>query len=235
MKQITLLLITLIFLSCGNSEKQQSKKVQEKIVRAKKNSVELVKKNRLDSITKVKDSILEIEQMKAIGDIKFFMSEKETKEKISEFIKKSERTKYSNSDSKYPFIGNYEMHYNGLKGYYKNDKLYKLKITGNYIEWEKYETKVPKELGYIKQVIELKYGEPEFSKDIPQRYLINNNEIYLIYSWQVGVKSINVVIEDVGLYYKVNVLIYLPSVIKMINKQNQQIEKNITESDKNAF
>ena len=227
-----IVIFSILAFSCTNKTKITEAQKQEKIIA---DSIADVNSKKAQIAQEKRDSILDIEQMKVIGDIEFLMSETETKEKIKEFIKKSERTKYSNSDLKYPFIGNYEFSEFGMKGSYNNDKLYMLKITGSGVSWEKYENKIPKELAYIKQVIELKYGEPEINRDIPQRYLINEDENYLIYSWQVGVKSINIVIHDSGQFYKVNVIIYLPSVAKMINERNQQMEKNVSESDKDVF
>jgi len=218
--------------SCTNKTKITEAQKQEKIIA---DSIADVNSKKAQIAQQKRDSILDIEQMKAIGDIEFLMSEIETKEKIKEFIKSSQRTKYSSSDLKYPFIGNYEFSEFGMEGFYNNDRLYMLKITGSGVGWEKYENKIPKELAYIKQVVELKYGEPKITKEIPQRYLINEDENYLMYSWQVGVKSINIVIHDSGQFYRVNVIIYLPSVAKMINEQSQQMQKNMSESDKDVF
>jgi hypothetical protein len=222
---------SILAFSCTDKAKITEAQKQEKIA----DSIADVNYEKEKIAQQKRDSILDIEQMKAIGDIEFLMNETETKEKIKEFIKSSERTKYSNSDLKYPFIGNYEFSEFGMKGFYHNDKLYMLKITGSGVSWEKYESKIPKELAYIKQVIELKYGEPEINREIPQRYLINEDENYLMYSWQVGVKSINIVIHDSGQFYRVNVIIYLPSVAKMINEQSEQMQKNMSESDKDVF
>lgn len=225
-------IFTIMIFSCNQKTELNQAELNKKII-ADSIAEQKVQEERVAQ--KIKDSIFNAEQDKVIDNILFMISEKEAKEKITEFVEKSKRTKYSNSDDKYPFIGNYEFRDYGNNGFYYNDKLYMFKIKGKYISWEKYDSEVPKQLGYIKNVIELKYGEPTYSIDIPERYRIDNDKSYVIYSWSIGVKQIDIRLSDEGTYYRINVLIYLPTVVEMITNENEQREKIKSEKDKNVF
>ncbi|WP_394749573.1 hypothetical protein [Spongiimicrobium salis] len=232
--KIKLLFIVVIFsiVNCKESEKQ--------------NIDEVKALKRADSIAKVEylikeknrirlDSIERVEQDKVIGEVRFMMSEAVAKEKIAKFIEESSRQKFSNYDEKYPFIGNYEFSDFKVEGRYDDDKLYSLSLDGAFISWENFETKVPQQINYLKDVIQRKYGLPDDEKHIPKSFQMKEDSEYEICSWNVGKKKITITVEDSGTFYNVNLHIYLPAKIEALKKARLIREDKISEESKDVF
>lgn len=234
MKWNSILLLLSLFISFGSCgvKKQKIQEAKEKAIKDSIENVRIIEERREKEI---KDSIARIEQEKVIGDIVFGINEKEASKKISAFIKNSSRTKYSDSDLTYPFIGNYEFSPYGSRGYYYDDKLYMLVIQGQVISWDDYENEVPREVRYITDVIKLKYGEPSTRNSIPERYNLEKGDKFLLNSWTVGTKQIDVRLSDSETYYSVDLYIYQPKIVEKRNQENRNAEKATTEKDKNIF
>lgn len=184
---------------------------------------------------KMPDSIILTEQEKVIGDIKFGDSEKETKKNLEEFIKKSKRKEYSNSDFPDCFIGNYKFSEYGLYGLYYKSKLYLLHIYGNPIHYDEYESEIPRQIEFLKSVISEKYKEPHTSNTIPESFETKKGYSYEVYSWNIGTKRIEIRLKDRGVYYSVDTEIYQPNIVKILENAQLEEDKNMTNKDKNTF
>ncbi|MDP3352340.1 MAG: hypothetical protein Q8S44_01190, partial [Flavobacteriaceae bacterium] len=219
-------LVGILVLSCNqpsaknNQEKNIEKLKQDSIAEfnAKQTRIEKAKQ----------DSVVTIEQGKVIGDIVFFMPEKEVKSKIEIFRKKNKRPdKFLGKPYYDEYIGEYK-YIQMLDLYYKG-KLYELHIYGNSTIWENYDSDVPKQIKNITDVVKQKYGEPDFHNELEPRYSLNNGQSYLINRWEIGKKTIEVRVEDNGGFYNVNVSIFLPEIREKIKEEKLEKEKESTE------
>ena len=230
MKHIFYLIIIFIFsVGCDNKPKmtKEEQRVEDSLVKAL--NYQILNRDRIN------DSIAKAEQDKVIGEIEFGMSKKAGEKALNEFIEKSERKVFENSNYTKPFIGNYEFDKYGTYGFYENDELYMFKIKGVDIEYNKLETDVQYQLDYIREVIELKYGEPYLSYSFPKSYDIDDEKDYTCSIWKVGTKEIIIQIDEEGTDYSVDVLIYQPKVLEKISEKRRAEEFKQAEKAKNTF
>lgn len=228
MKKITLMIFMLLILSCkekvmNDVEIDRIDKIADSIVNSEKEK------------RKLPDSIIIIEQEKVIGNIKFGDSEKETKKNLEVFIKKSKRKEYSNSIFPDCFIGNYKFNGDGVYDLYYKSKIYKLHITGHPILYEDYKSEIPRQIEYIKAVISEKYKEPDITNSIPESFETEKGYTYEVHNWNIGSKKIEISINDKGDHYTVNIEIYQPNIVKILEKAQLEEDKNMTNKDKNTF
>lgn len=184
---------------------------------------------------KMPDSIVLTEQEKVIGNINFGDSEKETKKNLEDFIKKSKRKEYSNSPFLDCFIGNYKFSEYGIYGLYDKSKLYLLHIYGNPIHYDEYESEIPRQIEFLKSVISEKYKEPHTNNTIPEISATKKGYSYKIYSWNIGTKRIEILLKDRGVYYSVDIEIYQPNIVEILENAQLEENKNMTNKDKNTF
>ncbi|OIQ22167.1 MAG: hypothetical protein BM557_01985 [Flavobacterium sp. MedPE-SWcel] len=190
---------------------------------------------RKDSISKVINTVIITDEHKVISDINFGDDKNIVTQKLKQFVKKSERTKFKNYDGKYPFIGDYEFSDYYFDDRYYNNKLYYLIIKGRNIDYDKYKTELRSQLESIKSVIELKYGKPSLNKGLPKMYDIDEEYYYTAYSWRLGAKKIDILIDEEGVDYRVDLRIYQPEILNKVSEERKAKEKETVESAKEVF
>ncbi|NOZ46970.1 MAG: hypothetical protein GXO79_09340, partial [Chlorobi bacterium] len=131
------------------------------------------------------------------------------------------------------FIGNYE--FSQISDFYYKDKLFKIIINGKPILWEYFESEVTKEIKAISDVIKSKYGNPTLHYELEPRYKMKKNYTYLINSWTIGEKKIEVRVLDSGTSYWVKTIIKQPKIEYKIQQEKLIKEKAETLKDKNVF
>ncbi|PKH50837.1 hypothetical protein CXF68_09125 [Tenacibaculum sp. Bg11-29] len=169
------------------------------------------------------DSIIAIEQNKVIGDIFFGTSLEEYKKKKKLFIKKTKNTGRGSNGLHKQNIGDYE--FNDIYGGFHNEKLYRIDVLGNGIHYDNYNIEMPKQVEAIKLPYIEKYGKPNIYNEIPKWHRINKGYTYLISSWTVGSKKIELRIEPDGNYNRLLVKIFQPTIANQI-KQDEEIKRN---------
>ncbi len=229
---IILGIIGLLNLGCNQKNKQlENEKVNEKL---KIDSINRLKSDKEVFEQRKKDSLILIEQNKVIGTISFGLTKMETDKKIQEFRKENRRPHKIMDKTFYDdFIGEYE--YFQMYGMYDEEKLYELRIKGDLTNWENYDQEVPKQLKYISDVISQKYGVPDLSLELQERYKLQKGYTYLLRKWMVGKKTIEIRLSDTGRSYPIDVYIYLGSVREKLSKRKKEKEKLSTEKAKNVF
>lgn len=251
MNKILIGLSVIIFVSCTNFNKNKvhEKMLQDSITNAQNIEIEK-EKARKDSIHKrelklqkirlsiKKDSITRIEQIKVIGDIKFGMSKNQVVKRIKKFTK--ENTKFvqktykkTSFTVKEHLIGNYRFDY--IDGSYYNGKLYELIIHGFPIDWEYFDIVIAKEIEAITNIIKLKYGKPDSHSDIKPRYKYDDNYSYLINSWTIGTKEIEIRIVANKTTYNVRVVINQPEIEIKIEQEELEQMRLETKKNKDVF
>lgn len=237
LKKILLILLVYSVYGCKieNKEKTLQNKVNDSISKQKKM---INRKNdsilKQEKITKRKnDSTIKIEQEKVIGNIEFGMSEKEGEKEISKFTESSKKRKYSNSDLKYSFIGNFE--FSTTKGFYYEDKLHMFKIMGVSIPWVDYSQRIEQEYNNIRKILQLRYGEPNNTTSFPKSYELEGKTNYTLDSWTIGDKKIRIFIDNSRTYYSIDILIFKPKISRIINYYNTLERSAEIEKGKNAF
>ena len=103
------------------------------------------------------------------------------------------------------------------------------------IEWKYLDTELKEQVKHIYNVITPKYGKPNLSYEILASYQMNEDYSYLIYQWKIGKKEIEIRVEDTGSYYRVNVLIFLADIEKLLREKEKLKEKEQTDSAKEIF
>ncbi|WP_417213197.1 hypothetical protein [Bizionia sp.] len=165
-------LLILIFLfsfiqSCDNKEKKRTTNSQEQKDKATKDSLELVEKSRLDSITKIEEKI-------AIGKINFGITKEEYRIKEEEF-KKSTNGK----------LGEFKFFMS--ESYDESGGLVYLKLY-DYLDthYDFYERDMLKRFLSLKEILFEKYGEPTSQKEFPDWSDFERDEKKNILYWKIG-------------------------------------------------
>jgi hypothetical protein len=174
-----------------------------------------------------------VEQDKVIGDIKFGSTKRTTKKEIDKFIKQYEKKAPGYSYLTYIYIGEFQAMQ--ILDFYYDNKLYYLLIQGGTILWEKYDSEIPRQVKFINDVIEQKYGKAHLSNEIEPRHQLQHGYSYLIKRWDIGKKRIEIRIVDSSTSYMVNVDIFQPEIETKINTEKLKKEKESTEKAKEVF
>jgi len=216
--------------SCGQSE---SDKEAKRLAQMRVDSLQLANAKLIRLEQSRKDSITCIEQTKVIGDIRFAMSKNAVEPKKKAFLTSIQK-KAEYGFTEY-YIGNFQLAHNPLRDYYFNDSLYQFDIHGDGIDWEYFDIKLPEQIDAITQVIKLQYGDPQLSYPLPPRYTMENHYTYLIHSWTVGKKDIEVRVSDEGTRYRVLVTIKQPEVEQRLQLLEEERKKRKTQDAKRVF
>jgi hypothetical protein len=175
------------------------------------------------------------EQKKVIGKIKFGEDESTVKRKLDKFIKESSREKFKNFSQKYPFIGNYEFSTDQNSVKFFDDQLYFMRLQGRDINYENYDEDVPKELGYIIDVIKKQYGDPYDAFPMVRWTDTKDDFSYLICYWKIGVKEIDLRVNDHGQHYTIDVDIFKPATDSIVRRLERLGKEKITSEATNVF
>ncbi|MDN5203292.1 hypothetical protein QQ008_18025 [Fulvivirgaceae bacterium BMA10] len=127
------------------------------------------------------DSITKIEQEKVLGDIIFGLKKNKVSNLLNEFKRKNRKSQVIAGTAFYDdYIGNFRV---GIyRDYYYQGKLYMLVINGMPISWENFDLEVKKNVDWISDIIETKYGKPTTHFNLKPRHKMENGYIYLINS-----------------------------------------------------
>ncbi len=221
MKYIFIFLTTIMSMACNDNKTITSKSTITDAIKPEEPS-------------KYSDSLILSEQEKTIGDIKFGMTEKKVKLLIDKFKDETKKPDGILGKPYYDyFIGNYE--YSQINDFYHNKKLYRLEINGEIILWDNYNLEIVDKINSITEVLKQKFGEPDISHPIPERYQMENGFTYLVRAWNIGQKRIEIRIEDNSTSYFTSVIIYFPAIEKVIEVSNSIKKDSITKANKNVF
>jgi len=225
-------LISFLLLGCNQTkEKTVQKENREKAIQ---DSIVSLKTEQLQIEKAKQDSLIVIEQEKAIGTIQFGMRKKIVESKIKEFKKENRKPhKIMNKTFYDYFIGNFEFSF--IRDFYYQDKLYKIKIIGKPILWDNFDSEASRELKAISDILKAKYGNPNAHYDLEPRYKLKKNYTYLINSWSIGSKEIQVRISDQGTSYYVHLIITKPEIENKIKDELKEKEKQETIKGTDAF
>lgn len=173
-----------------------------------------------------KDNFIIADQNKVIGDIVFGISFEEYKKMKQQFMDKTKNVDWVGSGG-YKFykqnIGDYK--FNNIYGDFYNEKLYILDVEGDLIHYDKYDIEMPSQVKAIQLPYIEKYGEPNLNFDIPRWHTMDKGYTYLVSSWVIGTKKIELRIKPSGSYNRLIVRIFQPNVVEKI-KQEEEIKKD---------
>ncbi len=220
--KVLFICFVVLFQSCGNSNQENLEKEKFR----KKDSIENIRQVQLLKEQKTKDSIINLEQDKVIGDIRFGMTEQEFEIQKDSFLKETEFVDYEFQGRKFyrSKIGTYQLSF--IRGIYNNDSLYYTRIIGHPIHYEKYDSNLKKELQSIYNIFKNKYGTPQQDNVVPEWHQISNGQTYPVAKWIVGTKSIDINIVDGGVYRYIHVNIYRQDAVDQLRKEREFQEKN---------
>ena len=186
-KIIILILVCSFIHSCDNNVRKKNIDLQNQKIKVTKDNIDLVNK-------KI-DSIIKIEEKRAIGQIKFGINGEEFLRQKENFIKLT-----NGQLDKYKFR---------LSGGFKDDgSLSNIWLNGNRIHYDYYDRDMLNQFISLKEVLFEKYGEPtkiDLNK-FPSWTDFDKQEKKNIYYWSIGNKYIFVSIANVdNFYYVLNV------------------------------
>lgn len=231
-KSFLIILISLLILSCENSEtakrKAREKAVQDSIsfVQEKNKQIE---KARIDSLQKIEqarlDSIQKEEEIKVVGDIRFGMNKKEFEKYKKEFENKCKVLSWQSGNTKFydNKIGDYEFNY--LYGGYYKEKLYYVQIKGTPIKYEYYDKDMKSQVVALFSILNNKYGTPNQDYGLPSWTTINKGDSYCCAYWSKGDKVIQMRVESEGIYYNLNLEMFQFSISSQMKKEREEEEK----------
>ena len=223
MKKFTFILFTILLFSC--KEKEMTDSEMNKFL----DSLDLEDKN----INTRKYSIQD--ENKVIDSIQFGNSQKEFKLKFEKFITKNKRKKSSILIDNEPYIGNYKFTECCFVDLYDDNKLYYLQLRGYPISWENYNTEIEQQINYLKEVIIQQYGNPTKSFEIKNRIDVEKGFTYLVSSWSIQTKRIEIRISTIGTSYSVDLFIYKSDVYEKIEAEEKVETEEATNKAKNTL
>lgn len=193
-------------------------------------SVDITKVDSIENAKRLKDSLSKVEELKCIGNINFGISKSVFNKEIEIFKNKSRNE--SKSDFYY-YIGNFPF-FRVNDFYYKN-KLYYLILYGESVHYEKYKQDVVAQVSSLKETITGKFGEPDNNYGIPDWTSIEKGYTRTCFGWRIGDKVLQIKIENQGVYYYVQLHIYLDSIETKVNIENSEKKSQENKSAKNVF
>ncbi|MDE7462143.1 MAG: hypothetical protein K2M88_03185 [Muribaculaceae bacterium] len=204
--------------SCSNSTKQENSIANDSIV-AINNKAQII----AERAEKFK-----AEDDKVLGNIKFFISQKEWEKNINENL-----SEFRNPDrsigASYYIIGNYGF-FTSYPAFY-NDSLYKVQIRGTFAYHDDYAAKIPADYKAIMDLLTIKYGEPDESIELPKFHQTPSDGLIPLAAWQVGPRMISVVLNCDNAKYGIDLFIYRKDIADRKDKENQEKANQRTEAD----
>jgi len=232
-KKLILPLIIILFYSCGNVEKKQEIELQEKKEIAIKDSLDLINKLKAEKEKRTQDSIIQVEQNIAIGEINFDITNKEFYKKKEPFLKKCrlpEMEYYKNLTFFHYKIGEYG--FSNLYGWFYNDSLYNIRFIGATVEYDEYNRIMPDQYKALMNILTQKYDEPVIENGLPEWTDLEKGYFKRAAIWNIGNKRIEVRISCEGVNYYLNLEIFKPEVKRQIQKEKEEKAKK---SNKDAL
>lgn len=208
-------------------------------------SLKTKEQNRQDSITtfnekKRLDSI-RVEEEKVIGEIKFGMGEKQTKNLWQKFLKENRKPNEFLKGYYDYYIGDYEIVEGSMSlanslPRFRNDSLYYFTIVGQLFSYNEYVVKAPKVLNAISDILTNKFGNPQFEIELPNWYNTDRNYYYVIKYWIIGKKKIEIKLNPSwDTMYSIDVSIYLPEIVDQEKIKEEQEADQKARTGKDVF
>jgi hypothetical protein len=200
-------------LGCGTGGQQHNDQtIQDSATQA------VLKKQEQDRLQK--DSITKAEQDKAIGDIRFYISEKQFNKDKEAFIKKCKLPKYEfykNATIIDNKIGGYG--FNSVDGWFYKDSLYSIELTGCLIDYDEYDIIMPDQYNALMELLKSKYGQPKTDNGFPSWTSIDKGYFRRCAVWEIGDKVIEARISCGGTYYTLNLAVLKPAIEDLVKKE----------------
>jgi hypothetical protein len=153
-----------------------------------------------DSIIQKVDSTVLKDEKVAIGNIPFFVNEKTYNTLSAQFYAQSEiKTQYG-SDRQ---IGDYI--YRNLDAFFFHDSLYKIRINGHLINYEKYNYDMSRQYDGLLKQLKIKYGEPNSELYFPSWTEIDKGYSRKCATWNRGNKQVELLVTCHGVYYTLDI------------------------------
>jgi hypothetical protein len=166
------------------------------------------------------DSITKVEQDKAIGDIRFYISEKQFNKDKEAFIKKCKLPKYEfykNATIIDNKIGGYG--FNSVNGWFYKDSLYSVELTGCLIDYDEYDIVMPDQYNALIELLKSKYGQPKTDNGFPSWTSIEKGYFRRCAVWEIGDKVIEARISCGGTNYTLNLAVLKPAIENLVKKE----------------
>lgn len=209
------------FLSCNGTEK---KELHPRVI-AIRDSLDAVRRVE-ESEKPAKDSLAKLEQDKAIGEIMFGISEKQFNQDKSKFLEKCKVPKserYSSTIVTDYRLGDYG--FNSLDGWFNDDSLYRVRLSGGAIKYNNYERLMPEQHEALLTVLKGKYLSPTKNYGLPNRITIKEGFVYHSAIWEVGSKEIQTGISGGSAEYYLNLIIVEPAIEKKVKAEEERKEQ----------
>lgn len=213
-KSFFLFLVSIVTLfACGTGGQQQNdQNIQDSATHA------ALKKQEQDRL--LKDSITNVEQDKAISDIRFYISEKQFNKDKEAFIKKCKLPKYEfykNTTIIDNKIGGYG--FNSVDGWFYKDSLYSIELTGCLIDYDEYDIVMPDQYSALMELLKSKYGQPKTDNGFPSWTSIDKGYFKRCAIWEIGDKIIEARISCGGTHYTLNLAVFKPAIEDLVKKE----------------
>lgn len=188
------------------------------------------KKNKVADSLASTDSISSVEESKAIGNINFFISEKEFAKQKEIFLASCHNPK---SDEEYsaalPYIlGGYE--FVRMDQTFSNDSLIYISLIGLV-----YSTNFPNDFSMryeaLLNLLTEKYGEPTIKAGLPTERQLYNNQSFPCCNWKLGNRQVIIEAKHGTPGYFINLTSVRMDMIEAINKQSERQQNEATRTD----
>ena len=163
-------------------------------------------------ISTLPDSVIQIEEKKAIGNIMFGVNKKQFEQEEKKFLKGVK------------IVDSYDYHLEEYEFYditpkFHEGKLFFIELHGSPLG------NISKQYTALYELLKTKYNEPHVKLPIPDLQLLKNRE-FLLASWNIGKKTIEIRLYSYNGYnYSIRLYSYLPEIEKLANKQKEEMEQ----------
>jgi hypothetical protein len=219
----TFLIFILTLLSCGQNRQQSPNNISTQDSATSADFTQQEQK-RLQ-----RDSIEKAEQDKAIGDIGFYISEKQFNKEKEAFIKKCKLPKYEfykNATIIDNKIGGYG--FNSVDGWFYKDSLYSIELRGCLIDYDEYNIVMPDQYNALMELLKSKYGQPKTDNGFPSWTSIEKGYFRRCAAWEIGDKTIEARISCDGTQYTLNLAVFKPAIGDVVTKEADEKLKEET-------
>lgn len=209
----SILIFIVTLFGCGTGGQQHN----DQAIQDSASQAEL-KKQEQDRLQK--DSTTKAEQDKAIGDIRFYISEKQFNKDKEVFIKKCKLPKYEfykNATIIDYKIGGYG--FNSVDGWFYKDSLYSIELTGCLIDYDEYDIVMPDQYNALMELLKSKYGQPKTDNGFPSWTSIDKGYFRRCAVWKIGDKVIEARISCSGTNYTLNLAVLKPAIEDLVKME----------------
>jgi hypothetical protein len=227
---LSYMIFILILLSCGENEKKLHDETNSQ------DSATITALKYAEQERMKKDSIINEEQDKAIGNIPFYISKEQFNEEKGVFMNKCKLPKYEfykNATIIENKIGGYG--FNSIDGWFYKDSLYSVELHGCFIDYDKYDIVMPDQYNALMDLLKSKYGLPVIDNGFPSWTSIEKGYYRTCAIWEIGDKTIEARISCAGTDYTLNLCVFKPAIEILINKEGADKAKDEAEKGKSLI